>query len=81
MYTLRSTVHNTLELKRGPLDTESSALSTKTHASLTEQPKTSMYVLLVITRNVTYMADLCLPTISQLSLNITFGEEFIRVVI
>ena len=30
-----------------------------------------------------YMADLCLPTILQLSLNIniTFGEKFIRVVI
>ena len=46
-------MHNTLELKRGPLDTESSALSTKTHASLTEQPKTCMYVLLVMTMNVT----------------------------
>ena len=46
-------MHNTLELKRGPLDTESSALSTKTHASLTEQPKTCMCVLLVMTMNVT----------------------------
>ena len=46
-------MHNTLELKRGPLDTESSALSTKTHASLTGQPKTFMYVLFVMTMNVT----------------------------
>ena len=46
-------MHNTLKLKRGPLDTESSALSTKTQESLTEQTKTCMYVLLVMTMNVT----------------------------
>ena len=46
-------MHNTLELKRGPLDTESSALSTKRQESLTEQPKICMYVLLVMNTNVT----------------------------